>query len=601
MRIPTIILAALAGIVPAGAAPLSYNRDVRPILSENCFACHGPDPGTREAKLRLDVREAALDKEAFVPGDPEASELVYRITTDDEDDLMPPPDSHKALTPEQKDILTRWIEQGAPYEAHWAYLPPKRPPVPEMGEAHPIDNFILAGMPPGNRALSPAAEPSTLARRLSFDLTGLPPAESNIGNPATKIDSLLSSPHFGERMAVFWLDLARYADTIGYHSDEERDVTLYRDYVIEAFNRNMPYDQFVKEQLAGDLLDDPTTDQFIATSFNRLNQISEEGGIQDAEYITKYYAERVRTTSVAFLGSTMGCAECHDHKFDPFTAEDFYAMEAFFADIYEKGAYNGDGRYNEGADIKAYPGFRLSQWGPTLDIPEPGVAEELARLARKKKGAEAELNRTTPELESAFLAWVAELKAKAGDGTPRDVPMLEDDELPLGEVKTVTENVHSGRLARHQQGDGVVQHIVDTKKTPVTVADGDVFFAWVWLDPADPPKQLMLQFHAGGKWDHRAWWGGDHIPFGKGGKKGGHHRVGDLPETGQWVRLEVPAAKVGLGGGKTITQLAYAQHGGTVLWDLAGRQTADPHGVLAGLSDPARQALTQDGPLEEPQ
>jgi len=432
MRLATIAALSLAAVPSAGAAPLSYNRDVRPILSENCFACHGPDKSTRKAKLRLDVRESAMKRKVLKPGEPARSELVYRVTTDDEDDLMPPPDSHKSLTEEQKKILTEWIAQGAEYEAHWAYLKPQRPTVPDMGEAHPIDNFILSDLKPEGAALSKPADPHTLARRLSFDLTGLPPTSADLtflqskiknhqpsgarqtaeGSPEGEaggprqssikgreaaVTSLISSPHFGERMAVFWLDLARYADSAGYHSDKVRDVTPFRDYAIDAFNDNKPYDQFIIEQLAGDLLENPTTEHYVASAFNRVNQLSEEGGIQDAEYISKYYAERVRTTSVAFLGSTMGCAECHDHKFDPFTTTDFYSMEAYFADIFEKGAYNGDGRYNEGADIKKYPGFKLIQWGPAMDVPEPEQKEELARIAAASgKSRDRANHRTSP-------------------------------------------------------------------------------------------------------------------------------------------------------------------------------------------------------------
>ena len=371
----TIIALTLLSSLTAVAEPLSYNRDVRPILAENCFSCHGPDKNSREAKLRLDVREDALTSEAFVAGDPKASEIIHRVYTEDSEEIMPPPDSHRVLTSAQKKILSEWVKQGAEYEPHWAYIVPKRPEVPKAGATHPIDNFILAGMPDARRKLSPRADTDTLRKRISFDLTGLPASFDKIGglDVQASVDHFLASPHFGERMAVMWLDLARYADSHGYHSDKTWSMTPYRDYVIRAFNSNKPYDTFIVEQLAGDLLEQPTTEQYVATGFNRVNQLSEEGGIQDAEYIAKYYAERVRTTSVAFLGSTMGCSECHDHKFDPFTAKDFYSMEAFFSDIYEKGAYNGDGRYNAGADIKKYPGFKLDKWGPALDVPNRGT------------------------------------------------------------------------------------------------------------------------------------------------------------------------------------------------------------------------------------
>jgi len=587
----------------AKAAPLSYNRDIRPILSENCFACHGPDKASREAKLRLDVREVALKKDAIVPGDPEESELIYLINTDDEDDLMPPPDSHKSLTAAEKNILEEWIAQGAPYEPHWAYIKPERPAIPEMGAVHPIDNFILARLKPEKLVLSPPADKNTLARRLAFDLTGLPPSSVGLADSPADLDALLASPHFGERMAVYWLDLARYADTAGYHSDKVRDVTPYRDYVIKAFNDNKPYDEFIVEQLAGDLMPEPSLEQYVATTFNRVNQVSEEGGIQDKEYIAKYYSERVRTTSVAFLGSTMGCAECHDHKFDPFTAKDFYAMEAFFSDIFEKGAYNGDGRFNEGADIKNYPGFTLTQWGPTMLVPEEGQGAELAKLVAKRIAAEAELQETTPALEAAFADWVKEIKGKVAAGKAQDVTVLEDDEFPLGGAKTVTENVHSGSLARRQQGEGAVQHIVDLAKKPTTIAEGDTLFAWVWLDPENPPKQLMLQFKAGNDWNRRAWWGEDLLPFGQGRRKIAHNHLGKLPLLGKWTRLEVPVAAVGLSDGQKVTSLAFNQFGGTVLWDLVGRHTDSGRAALAGFPDPVRKAVaaSKDKALTTPQ
>ena len=355
------------------------------------------------------MREAAIEQDAFVPGDAEDSELIYLIRSDDPDEVMPPPKSHNTLSDEEKELLTRWINEGAVYEPHWAYIKPKRPDVPDHGEKHPIDNFIISSLPDG-QTLSPPADSATLSRRLSLDLTGLPPMTTKAAPGVDGIDELLASPHFGERMAVHWLDLARYADTIGYHADIVRDMTPYRDYVVDAFNRNMPYDQFIIAQLAGDLKPDRSVDDLVASSFNRLNQISGEGGIQDAEYITKYYAERVRATSVAFLGSTMGCAECHDHKFDPFTARDFFSMQAFFADIFEKGAFNGDGRYNEGSDIADHPGLTMSRWGPALKLPTEEQKAALKEIRERIAPLEKQFNEITPELEEGFAAWLTTVR-----------------------------------------------------------------------------------------------------------------------------------------------------------------------------------------------
>ncbi|MFT7514868.1 MAG: hypothetical protein ACI9QL_004093 [Candidatus Omnitrophota bacterium] len=342
------ILAA-ASLVLQASAKLEFNRDIRPILSENCFQCHGFDKNTREAGLRLDLREAATADNkgvtAIVPGKPEASELVHRLNETDPDERMPPVDSAKTLTAAQKELLKQWVAEGAEYQAHWAYLAPTRPDVPEIaGVRSPIDAFIQARLKEQGLSPSPTADPITLARRLSFDLTGLPPHpelvekfQSIDDSKAYEalIDHFLKSPHYGERMAVYWLDLVRWADTMGFHSDDERFATPYRDYVIQAFNDNMPFDQFTREQLAGDLFEEPTIAQRVASGYTRLNQVTGEGGAQPGEYRAKYMADKTRSISSVWMGATMGCAECHDHKFDPYTAADFYSMAAFFADLEE--------------------------------------------------------------------------------------------------------------------------------------------------------------------------------------------------------------------------------------------------------------------------
>jgi mono/diheme cytochrome c family protein len=345
---PILALALLASA--AAAERLSFNRDVRPILSENCFQCHGPDAARREAELRLDDRAAALAAVAFVPGQPDESELVRRVFSPDATEQMPPPDAHRTLTTVQKETLRRWVREGAEYQPHWAFLPPARPAVPSVaGTSHPIDAFVRARLAAEQLPPAPEAERRTLIRRLSFDLTGLPPPPDAVeAFSATRdpqayeklVQRFLASPHFGERMAVPWLDLVRYADTIGFHNDVAIGLWPYRDYVIDAFNRNLPFDQFTREQLAGDLLPESTPGQRVGSAYNRLHRISGEGGIQDKEYRAKYAADRVRTTATVFLGVTLACAECHDHKFDPFTIRDFYSLAAVFADLTEKGAYN---------------------------------------------------------------------------------------------------------------------------------------------------------------------------------------------------------------------------------------------------------------------
>lgn len=331
--------------------PVDFNRDIRPLLSDHCFNCHGPDENTREADLRLDDEtDAKLDRggyRAIWEKQPDKSELLARIMTDDESILMPPPEFEKPLSAEQKMLLQRWIEQGAPWSQHWAYVPPVKHPVPAV-QSQPdwprswIDHFVLDRL--HQEGLEPVADadPIVWLRRVYFDLTGLPPtredvqaflADTSADARAEVINKLLASSHFGERMAIYWLDLVRYADTVGYHGDQDHNISPYRDWVIQAFNSNLPFDQFTVEQLAGDLLPNPTQSQLIASGYNRLLQTTHEGGLQPKEYRAVYAADRVRNVSAVWMGGTLGCAQCHDHKYDPYTTKDFYSMAAFFADI----------------------------------------------------------------------------------------------------------------------------------------------------------------------------------------------------------------------------------------------------------------------------
>jgi len=378
----------------AGAAEISFDRDVRPILAEHCFACHGPDAGSRAADLRLDLREGALaDRDgtrAVVPGNTGASELVTRIRSTDPDVIMPPPETNKRLTDAQKAILEQWIAAGAEYQSHWAYRPLVRPDLPAGAAAdNPVDAFVDAALAARGIAPAPEADRVTLARRLAFDLTGLPPepAEIDAFVNDTRPDAyvllsarLLASPHHAERLAAWWLDLVRYADSVGYHGDQEISMWPYRDWVLDAFAANMPFDQFTREQLAGDLLPGATRPQRVAAASNRLNMMSAEGGGQDKEYHAKYASDRVRATAGAWLGSTLGCAECHDHKYDPFTTRDFYAFAAFFADVAERGIYHG----SNGNGI----------WGEMMRLPTPEQEAEQRQL-------EAALAAVTPPAEEA--------------------------------------------------------------------------------------------------------------------------------------------------------------------------------------------------------
>jgi mono/diheme cytochrome c family protein len=349
LALPTalpLLLTALALSAPAAPSPkrVEYNRDIRPILSENCLYCHGQDPKNRKAGLRLDVREDALaphdDGTAIVPGKPESSDLIARLASTDKDEVMPPPKSNRRVTPEQAALLRRWIAEGAEYQKHWAFVPPKRAALPELSAAdsarvhNPIDRFVLARLEAEGLAPSPEAAPETWLRRVSLDLTGLPPTPDEIdafiadararGEAAYEaaVDRLLASPHFGERLAIDWLDAARYADTHGFNNDSARTMWRWRDWVIDAFNSNKPYDQFITEQLAGDLLPQATMEQKLATGFCRNHVINSEGGIIDEEYRVEYVSDRIRTMSMAWMGLTMECCRCHDHKYDPVTQRD---------------------------------------------------------------------------------------------------------------------------------------------------------------------------------------------------------------------------------------------------------------------------------------
>jgi hypothetical protein len=387
-------------------SPVSYNRDIRPILAENCFACHGFDKNKRVANLRLDVREQALARGVIVPGKPEKSALIRRVFAADAARRMPPPAAHKTLTPAQKGTLRRWVAEGARYETHWAWLPlPARVPVPKVAEPtwcrSEIDRFVLARLEREHLKPSPAADRAVWLRRVTLDLTGVPPSLVEVDafladhTPQAYekvVDRLLASPRYGERMATPWLDVARYADSYGYQSDQISPTWPYRDWVVRAFNDNLPYDRFVTWQIAGDLLPNASREQRLATAFNRLHRMTNEGGSVPEEWRLEGVADRIQTLSTAVMGLTMECARCHDHKYDPITQRDYYAFSAFFNNIDEYGLYDR-------ADIVPSPSLLL----PT---PEQEKQETAAREAVGR--AEEALTRTRQQQETAFLAWLAQ-------------------------------------------------------------------------------------------------------------------------------------------------------------------------------------------------
>jgi hypothetical protein len=441
-----------------GAEPLprvvEFNRDIRPILSNNCFACHGPDKNQRKADLRLDLeKEAFADLggyRAIVPGKPGDSELYLKITAEEVADRMPPKKFGKTLTRRQIDLIRRWIEQGAHWEKHWSLLAPRRPALPEVSDRawplNAVDYFIRARLDREGLRPSPEADRRTLLRRLSFDLTGLPPAPEELDRFLAdrsaeayerQVDRLLASPHFGERLAMYWLDLVRYADTNGYHGDNHRDIAPYRDYVIQTFNDNKPFDRFTVEQLAGDLLPRPTAAQKIASGYNRLLMTTREGGAQAKEYLAKYAADRVRNTSSVWLGATLGCAECHDHKFDPYRTREFYRFAAFFADLKETAVGMQERVKVPTAEQEA----RLRELDGILARLRPFLTTPSAQLDTAQARWEARLRQ---DLAANRLDWVAvkpERLASAGGATlvlQADLSVLATGKNPAKDVYTVT-------------------------------------------------------------------------------------------------------------------------------------------------------------------
>lgn len=408
-----VAVLAVAANLPA-ADKVDFNRDVRPILSDKCIACHGPDEAHREADLRLDQPLMGASKKVIEAGHPERSELIRRITSQDADEVMPPPKTGKKLSVAEIDILKRWVAKGAKWETHWAYVQPVRhePPPLAMGEvaSNWVDHFLLARLRREEVQPAALADRVTLLRRLSFDLRGLPPSPTEIDEALAAessfdlgrwVDRFLATEAFGERMAVYWLDLVRYADTVGYHGDQEHHISPYRDWVIDAFNDGLPFNQFTREQLAGDLLPTPTTDQKIATGYNRLLQTSHEGGVQEKEYLAMYAADRMRNLSAVWMGATLGCAQCHNHKFDPYTQKDFYALVAAFSDI------------DEAQHLK-----KGNDRSPTVRAPEVQV------LSKRERTRVAELQQQ-----------IADLKASSGEDRKQQLQQLAATEKALAELQ----------------------------------------------------------------------------------------------------------------------------------------------------------------------
>ena len=399
--LPGTLFFGLMGHLAAAEAAISYNFEVRPLLASKCFACHGTDAAKRKGKLRLDDRQAAVTKKAIVPGDPSASKLIERITSTDEDEVMPPPEKHDALNDAEKDLLRRWIAQGATYEKHWAFIPPVKPAIPSVaGVSHPIDALVHDALAKKGWQPPPEADREQWLRRVTFALTGLPPTLAEIdgfladtGPEAYEhvVDRLLKSPRYGERMAVIWLDAARYGDTYGRHEDADSEVWPWRDWVIRAFNDNLPYDKFIQWQMAGDMLPDATQDQIVATAFHRLPVQSNESGSDPDEFRWDQVFDRVKTTATAVLGLTLECARCHDHKYDPLTQRDYYQLAAFVDNIDELGLFS---RYTNGIPA------------PTTFVYKGDERAEHDKLKRAAQQAAVELQAVSQQASGRYSAWL---------------------------------------------------------------------------------------------------------------------------------------------------------------------------------------------------
>ncbi len=556
------------------ADDIQFNRDIRPILSANCLDCHGFDAKTRKADLRLDTFEGATADHdgtiAIKPGDVSASELINRILSDDPETIMPPPETKKSLKPEEKDLLRRWIEQGAKYQKHWAFEVPVSPEVPAVAESGwvrtPVDAFILKTL--NDRGLKPRSDANreTLIRRVAFTLTGLPPkvaevdaflADTSDDAYEKMVDRYLASPRYGEEQARYWLDVARYADTHGLHLDNEREMWVYRDWVISAFNGNLPFDQFTTWQLAGDLLPNPTLEQKVATGFNRCNVTTSEGGAIAEEWLYRYAVDRTSTAMQTWMGLTAGCAVCHDHKYDPVTTKDFYSMYAFF--------YSTSDPAMDGNIRNTNPFLKVPSAEQKLALESAQSAESSAR----KRLEEALATTTYTEPTAAEAREVTDV--------------IFDDAFPTGSRSRNTSRddavwplnpefgAKSGQRVLQMAYGGDYDLSLDLALIPImTRAEGRLEF-WLRIDPYAAPNGLAFTFDDGK--NHRVVWGDK-------SKVGGRAdlEMGPIPAGGEWVRVEIPFDKVSATPGARIKSLSFTIDRGKFFIDdmkVVGKVAAD--------------------------
>ena len=553
---------------------IQFNRDVRPILAAKCFECHGFDVKTRKADMRLDTAEGAYAEHdgliAIKPGDLAGSELWSRITSTDTDVLMPPPESKKSLTDAEKDTLRRWIEQGAPYQKHWAFEPPKSAMIPDVltpgWVRNPVDAFIMAKLEQQKLTPQREADREVLIRRVAFTLTGLPTTIADVDeylNDASTdayekmVERYLASPHFGEEQARQWLDVARYADTHGLHLDNEREMWAYRDWVVKAFNQNLPFDEFTKWQLAGDLIPEPTQDQLIATGFNRCNVTTSEGGAIAEEWLYRYAVDRTSTTMQTWMGLTAGCAVCHDHKYDPVTQRDFYSMYSFFYSTSDP-AMDGN----------------ISTTNPFLKVPTPEQKAALEAAQQQASAAKKALEDATAEYSDP---------AKAAEPAANMIEVsdvLIDDAFTLGtNTRNTSRNDTTWRLDPEfgaKSGRRVIELAygsqydlnMDFTLIPVVVPhEGRLEFA-LRIDPYNPPTAFAVQYNDGG--NRRVVWGDKStIGFDQADAD-----MGPIPAADEWIQVSVPFETAGSKAGALVKSMVLIQHGGKVWIDdmcIAGK------------------------------
>jgi hypothetical protein len=599
-RFLALLLATACTALAAAGGAVKFNEHIRPILSDKCFACHGFDEKHRKAELRLDTPEGAYAVkdgiQAIKPGDLAASEVWLRILSEDADEVMPPPDSHKTLSAAEREVIKRWIEQGAQYEKHWAFEPPtaiEPPKVEGFPRTNAIDAFIAERLQREKLRMAPEADRETLIRRVSFALTGLPPTvrevedflgDTGAGAYERMVDRYLASPRYGEEMARHWLDVARYGDTHGLHLDNERQMWAYRDWVVRAFNDNLPFDAFTRWQLAGDLVPHATRDQLIATGFNRCNVTTSEGGSINEEYIFRYAVDRSNTTAEAWMGLTAGCAVCHDHKYDPISIREYYSFYAFFHS-------NADPAM-DGNALLTKPTLKLStpeQEAKLKDF-DARIAEQRGKvdgILAKVEYSDPALADPPPPVREVETVWIEDALPEGAS------PQTNPGNHALRWVTAQEGQVFSGERAIRRADPGLAQDFYSGGAAPFEVPTGARFFLHVFLDPADPPEAVMIQFHTG-EWRHRAVWGqADAIPYGKPDSTE-RFAAGPLPDASRWERLEIEAGKIGLKPGDKITGIAFTLHGGTAYFDKMGVMSREDAAADPRQSFLAWQKLGQD-------